>query len=196
MNTSFTSDHFQPFFCAPFTRFTDAARVPCPKFNFGMKGLSAMEMLFPKTATEKLHELIQRDIEKLRHSNIVSDYGNSWDQLSEHEADVFGLSLDIMPDLIALYGAYEAVLGICVMYDYSPEAERIFEGVRHENAFLRRAAKEGAQSCCGFQQFGKLFGYPHRLTYAAYFKRELYDYRLGLFAFDDERPSYLEGRDV
>lgn len=180
----------------PFTHQASVVPVSCSDFKPDMKGLSPMEILFPKSATEKLYELIKQGIEQFSYSYIGTEYGNHWDQLSEHEAEVFGLSLDITPDLVALYVAYEAVLGICVMYDDAPDIEDILEGVRNEHPFLKRASKTKTLSCKDFQQFGKLFGYRHRLTYVAYYKREFYDYRLGLFAFSDERPSYLEDADV
>lgn len=170
--------------------------ISCPGLNLDMKGLFDMDSLFPKTATEKLFEVIKQEIDKFKNSYIASEYGYHWDQLSEAEAEVFNLSLDIMPDLVALYVAYEATLNICVMYDPTPANLNILKEVRDEYPWLKRAYERSTQSCRDFQSFGKLFGYPHRLTYAFYHKREIYDYRLGLFVFSDERPSYLEEDDV
>lgn len=185
-----------PTFCCCLAQLSDDPLISCLDLNPDMKGSQQMDSLFPKTATEKLYELIKQDIDSFRDSYIPNEYGHHWDQLSEAEAEVFNLSLDIMPDLVALWVAYEAVSNICVMYDATSENLNILEGVRDEYPWLKRAYEKKVQSCRDFERFGKLFGYPYRLTYAAYHKREIYDYRMGLFVFSDERPSYEEPNDV
>jgi len=138
------------------------------------------------TATQKLHDIIRRDIETGSHA-FALNYGHDWFNLTRAEADVFGLELHDLPSLVAVWTAYEAVLDISNVLAVPPD---VAAGVLAEHPWLAARASAGgslATICMeDFQNFAKLFGVPFRKSHAWYTKHEYDGIRARLITFKDE----------
>ncbi len=141
------------------------------------------------TATDKLRAIIRRDIES-GHKNYAAEYGYDWFNLSPEEETVFGLTLDDMPSLVAVWCAYEAVLDICDALDVPDDIAAVF---RAEHPWLAADYGEGEKlSTIGeiaFARFAKLFGVPARKSHAWYAKHDFWNVRAGITYFTDKRKA-------
>ena len=135
-----------------------------------------------KTATQKLHDIIRRDIETGAHTYAFA-HGRDWFNLSPAEAEVFGLELHDLPSLVAVWTAYEAVLEICDMLDVPAD---IAAGVRAEHPWLEERRASTVIDVVDFQKFSKLFGVPYRKSQAWYAKHDFWCTRSGITRFADE----------
>lgn len=60
---------------------------------------------------EKLKEIIRKETEGANPNDFK---GDNWNLLSQAEQDVFQLELEDMPKLVAVYSAWEQLVGIVV----------------------------------------------------------------------------------
>jgi len=141
------------------------------------------------SATAELQTIITRDIETGQ-KNYAEEYGRDWFNLSPEEEAVFCLSLDDMPSLVAVWCAYEAVLGIS---DVLPVSQDTAAAFRAEHPWLAEMHKPGGGlsivSQDSFASFAKLFGIPYRKSHAWWIKNEAYQVRVGILRFSDEPPA-------
>lgn len=135
-----------------------------------------------KTATERLHDLIRRDIES-GSKGFALDHGHEWFNLSSAEAEVFNLELDDLPSLVAVWCAYEAVLSVCDMIEISDDLREAFF---REQAWLDPYRSGPTIDVGSFQKFAALFGVPYRKSHAWFGKYDFYTVRAGIACFADE----------
>jgi len=139
------------------------------------------------TALERLHVLIRLETEHLGNRGMGRTFGYDWFNLSEHEAIVFGLSLDDLPALVSVWMAFEAVMDICDMFE-RPDAA-LLAAVRSELPWLRHSMESRSLECHEFQKFAKLFGVSNRMAHAWFSKRDFWDVRCGIIRYGDEAES-------
>ena len=135
------------------------------------------------SATEAVHALIRRDIESGDH-NYTREYGYDWFNLSEAEAEVFDLSLDDLPSLVAVWIAYDELIDACHMMNIPEDIVTAFL-VEHPWMAEERATRAG--SLQSFQRFAKLFGIPLRQSFKWWAKYDFWQLRIGVIHFSDER---------
>lgn len=144
------------------------------------------------SATDALLAIVRRDIETGT-KTFAQEYGGDWLNLSPEEESVFGLSLDDMPSLVAVWCAYEEVLGVCDMLAVPPE---ICAAFRDEHPWLAAGyGADGAPSTIdpvAFQKFAALFGVPFRKSHAWYAKHDFWNVRAGITRYADERKGLPE----
>lgn len=136
-------------------------------------------------ATERLHDLIRREIEINGNHAFTREHGADWFELSAAEAEVFGLSLDHMPSLIAVWTAFEAVTDMA-SGGFEPYDPALFAAVRAEHPWLEEARVKRTQEHTHFLRFAKLFGIPYRLAHAWYAKQDFWNARAGVTYYEDE----------
>lgn len=140
-------------------------------------------------ATQQLAALIHRDIET-GHKPYAEEYGCDWDNLSEAEAEVFDLSLDEMPSLVAVWCAYEGVLTIC---DLLGMPKGLAEAVRAEHPFMAALCHDPNEppeiSLEWFQAFATLFNVPYRSSHAWFAKVWFHRLRTEGVTYKDEHPE-------
>lgn len=108
-----------------------------------------------KTATERLKEIVNADIEKDARS-LTNRSGYDWFQLSPEEAFVFMLQVDDLISLVPVWCAYENVLSIC---DYGMEIpEDIIQGFLEENPWIKQSRETHTHSEPEFIKFSAMFG--------------------------------------
>ena len=137
-----------------------------------------------KSAITRLKEYVENDTVFLD-----TDYdryrGGDWHRLSQSEEDVFELTLEQMPILVAVYNAYEGVVSICYNDIYGEK--QLCTAVREELELT-----EGLSSLNEFQKFAKLFDVPYRLAHAFYYKHDFWLARCGILRFSDEIETKKE----
>jgi hypothetical protein len=143
------------------------------------------------TATQKLHDIIRRDIESGTNPHAL-EYGHDWFNLTPAEAEVFGLDLHDMASLVAVWTAYEEVLRIISPVLNIPED--IAAGVRAEHSWLAETFNPDITTpsvidTVQFQKFAKLFGVPFRKSAAWWSKHQFWYVRSGVTRYVDDEET-------
>ena len=141
------------------------------------------------SAIDRLRVLIWLETAALEKRGIGEAYGDDWFELTEEEARIFGLNLADLPSLVAVWTAFETVLGIADSLPHASAA--LVEDVRAELPWLAGSIEWRALECYEFQRFAALFGVSYRKAHAWHAKCDFHDIRSGIVFYDDEdsRPG-------
>ena len=132
-----------------------------------------------KSAVRRLQERLQKEVADKDYDRYS---GGDWWQLSYEEEEVFQIKLEIMPLLVAVFSAYEAVVDIA-HNDFHRDQE-LCEAVRTELGLTK-----GESSLKEFQDFAKKFEIFNRESTAFYYKNEAWLHRTGHLDYTDEIKS-------
>ncbi|SNY93884.1 hypothetical protein SAMN04515647_4205 [Cohaesibacter sp. ES.047] len=141
------------------------------------------------SATDRMRLHFYQQQQALAGVDPASYRGDDWYQLSASEEQVFGLTLQDMPGLAALWDCFELVLGLIEPGDGATGLTRdVILGVRQENEWLGGAANQTVPLVSSelFTQFASCFGVSNRLAHAFYYKYEFWQMRSGIISFGDE----------
>lgn len=151
------------------------------------------------TANEPLAELLREAIDaQLREPRGLTQYiGPDWWQLSETEAEVFGISPARWPVLLAAYCAYRAFADITDVLNLGdeiderytwPEVRAILDAARRSHPDWGTTPE--AFSDHGFARLAKHYAsIPYREAIACWHKMHWADVRLGVIEYADERTG-------
>lgn len=129
-------------------------------------------------AFDRLRVIVRNEVEKIGF-NVGTAYGNDWHFLSEAEAEVFDLTLDDMPSLVAIWCAYEEIAGVCDMLDLP--AELVAE-LRASMPWIKPRVTDALE----FSQFAGFFGISKRKADAWFWRLFFFQARSGIVFYDDE----------
>lgn len=107
--------------------------------------------------------------------------GPDWYQLSEAEAEVFGLLPEQMPKLVAVHELYFDAVDITTIH----EIERI-DSLRKELPWLTQGMNDQSE----WQRFAALFEISSREAHAYWHMHSFWEERMGLVTYrDEEQPE-------
>lgn len=135
----------------------------------------------------KLKAFIRADMET--YANAGLHYGGEWWALSEAEAEVFGLSLDVVPSLLAIWCAFEASIDIC--YPWTEDHSALFAEVRQALPWIGEKAALHQLDADDFVRFARLVDMPTRYAEAWFYKRHFQDARSGILQYKDDPENSL-----
>jgi hypothetical protein len=131
---------------------------------------------------EQLREWVEEETKKFEDMGINHFKGRDWCEISREEEVVFELTPAMMPRLVSVLEAYEAIAGI---------AHNDFYGTKLCNE-ARKALdwiEPGQRPADVFIKFAGLFGVPIRYAYAFLTKLEMHEMRTGIIKFADENDG-------
>lgn len=106
--------------------------------------------------------------------------GPDWFQLTPAESEVFGLTLDELPALVAAFEMFE---GIAAIADNDFAGTPLCTKAQSGLAFIR----PGTRDLGAWTRFAGLLGIPSRLAFAWFWKHQFWLERQGLVSrFDDD----------
>ena len=106
--------------------------------------------------------------------------GPDWFQLTPAESEVFGLTLDELPALVAAFEMFE---GIAAIADNHFAGTPLCAKAQSGLAFIR----PGTRDLGAWTRFAGLLGIPSRLAFAWFWKHQFWLERQGLVSrFDDD----------